>query len=952
MKISSDPKTRVTAPEHVCSIYRHSEEQLSYLIPFLRDGLERGERCLYIAENMRKLAPVLAALNHAGVPARAALRSRALTLVTDSWSRFQDVHFDLRSARSLWREQKANALASGHTGLRAAIEMDWIMRTGAAAENRIGFERRIDYALAETACTALCQYDLQGCTPDIILGALRAHPLVCSHYMPCENFYFVPQDDFTLGAYAGREVERRLHNLRERGRTVRDFNLFRTLIDRSNDAIEVVDPDTLRFLDVNKKACAELGYERDELLALSVFDIDPVITVDSAAKTQNKLRSVGIAVFESVRRRKDGSTFPVEVNLQHVELDRNYIVNVVRNITDRKRMTAALREREDHYRELVEHSTDLICTHDLDGRMLSVNQAAVRILGYSRDEILNTPMPELMPPEWRHQFDEYIATIRRDGVAHGLLAVLTKSGERRIWEYHNTLRPEGVAKAIVRGIAHDVTEQKRAEKALRASEEKFYKAFRSNPVNMAIVSRAERRIFDVNECFERETGIPRIQAIGHTNLELGLYTGSDQDAIVRLLEIKDRVKNQEVELHSRCGEVRTCLYSAEPIEISGIEYLLVTCRDITDRKAAENNLRLSEEKFAKAFRASPEMMSIVSIDEGLFIEVNEAFERQLGYSREEIIGHTDRELNLWVNLGQRNALRKHTRSTGCIRNQEVEFRTRFGTVRTVLVSTETIELEGRACLVVVGQDVTALKHTEHQLREVTGRVMALQDEERRRIARELHDSTAQQLTGIHMNLGNIKRAVKHSDPRTFRTVQECQQMAEQCAREIRTLSYLLHPPLLEEFGLAMALQGYIQGFSKRSGLEIHLQVDPTLARLRFSPELETTLFRIVQESLTNINRHSGSAGASVYLNQGDGRLFLAIRDHGRGIDPAILAAISKGDSSSLGVGLPGMRERVRQLGGHFHLDSGALGTSVLVDFPLTDSSARRVARELATSEPK
>jgi len=281
---------------------------------------------------------------------------------------------------------------------------------------------------------------------------------------------------------------------------------------------------------------------------------------------------------------------------------------------------------------------------------------------------------------------------------------------------------------------------------------------------MAIVTRVERRIFDVNECFARETGVPRVQAIGHTIVELGMSTEADRDAVRHLIEIKGRVRNQEVELHSRCGEVRTCLCSAEPIEIAGIEYLLVTCRDITDRKIAEKNLSLSEEKFPKAFRATPEML-IVSIDEGRFIEVNEAFERQLGYSREEIIGHTDHELNLWLNVEQQNVLSKYMRSAGRIRDQEVEFRSRFGALRTVLVSTETIELEGRACLVVVGQDITALKHTEHQLREVTGRPMALQDEERCRIARELHDSTAQQLTGIHMNVGNIKRAVRHLDPK-------------------------------------------------------------------------------------------------------------------------------------------------------------------------------------------
>jgi PAS domain S-box-containing protein len=945
MKTLLEAKQRLPTSEHFCSIYREPSEQLASLIPFLRTGLERGERCLYIAENNHKFARVVAALNNAGLAGDAAVRSRALILSSDLWSRFQDVQFDLPAVISLWKSLRANAFAAGHTGMRAAIEMNWIVLSGAASENWMGFERRLTIALAETGCVALCQYDQQQCAPSIVLGAIRSHPMVVSCGTPCENFYFVPPEDFAVSNFTGHEVERRLRNLRDREQTVRDLKLFRTLIDRSNDAIEVVDPETLLFLDVNEKACVELGYSRDELLKLSVFDIDSSMTADSVANIQNELRRVGVAVIESVHRRKDGSTFPVEVNLRRVDLDRSYVVNVTRNIADRKRMIAALREREDHYRDLVEHSSDLICTHDLDGRILSVNEAATRILGYTREEVLNTPMPHMIPPEWRQKFDDYINKIRRDGVADGLLAVLTKSGERRIWEYHNTLRTEGIANPIVRGIAHDVTDQKRAEQALRASEEKFSKAFRSNPVNMAIVSRTERRIIDVNECFERETGIPRAQAIGHNALELGLYTVLERDAISRAIDNRGRIRNHEVELHSRCGESRTGLYSAEPIEIGGVECLLVACRDITERKVAEKKLQLSEEKFAKAFRASPEMMLIVSLDDGRFIEVNGAFERQLGYSREEIIGHTEQELNLWLDSGQRNVLRQRMLTAGHIRDEEVQFRARSGGLLTVLVSTETIELEGQRCLLAVGQDITALKRTENQLREITGRVMASQEEERRRIARELHDSTAQQLTGIRMTLGTVKRSVRRLSPKALQAVAECQELAEQCAREIRTLSYLLHPPLLDEFGLLMALRGYIEGFGKRSGLRVTLEADQRLEQSRFPPDLETTLFRIVQEGLTNVNHHSGSFSASVCLKQTGEELFLSIRDHGHGIDPAIMAATRRGDTSSLGVGLPGMRERVRQLGGDFQLESGTAGTSILVVFPLKGSGARFAPQE-------
>jgi PAS domain S-box-containing protein len=120
----------------------------------------------------------------------------------------------------------------------------------------------------------------------------------------------------------------------------------------------------------------------------------------------------------------------------------------------------ALRENEDWYQDLVEHSHDLLCVHDLAGRLLSVNPAPARLLGYSVEEILQIPMRELIAPEFRDQFDAYLEQIEREGESRGLLAVMARSGERRIWEYHNTLRREGVPEPIVRGTAHDVTEQR------------------------------------------------------------------------------------------------------------------------------------------------------------------------------------------------------------------------------------------------------------------------------------------------------------------------------------------------------------------------------------------------------------------------------------------------------------------------------------------------------------
>src|SRR6266478_3047249 len=157
------------------------------------------------------------------------------------------------------------------------------------------------------------------------------------------------------------------------------------------------------------------------------------------------------------------------------------LVGTAQEITARKEMEIVLRESEDRYRDLVEHSTDLICTHDLEGCLLSVNELPAKLLGYSREELLNKPMRDFLLPEARSQFDQSLSEIQKEGFVKGVMVVLTKTGERRIWEYHNTLRTHGVTAPIVRGIAHDVTDQRRVEKALRLSEEKFSKAFRCSP---------------------------------------------------------------------------------------------------------------------------------------------------------------------------------------------------------------------------------------------------------------------------------------------------------------------------------------------------------------------------------------------------------------------------------------------------------------------------------------
>jgi PAS domain S-box-containing protein len=226
-------------------------------------------------------------------------------------------------------------------------------------------------------------------------------------------------------------------------------------------------------------------------------------------------------------------------------------------------------------------------------------------------------------------------------------------------------------------------------------------------------------------------------------------------------------------------------------------------------------------------------------------------------------------------------------------------------------------------------DRTERKRVEAALHQLSGRLLELQDDERRRIARELHDTTAQNLAVLSMNLHSVQQKVAETKPREALT--ESLALAERCSQEIRTLSYLLHPPLLDELGLASALRSYTAGYTQRTGIQTELKMDE-IGRL--PRDVEITLFRIVQEALTNVHRHSGSARAEIRIIRDPREVRLHVTDFGRGVPPEALDLISEG--ASLGVGIAGMRERARQLGGTLKVASSSSGTTITVILPLRD----------------
>lgn len=390
-------------------------------------------------------------------------------------------------------------------------------------------------------------------------------------------------------------------------------------------------------------------------------------------------------------------------------------------------------------------------------------------------------------------------------------------------------------------------------------------------------------------------------------------------------------------LHTRANGSRVSVstrWVAERDACGNLLSVLETNRDISGMMRAQE----TQNRLAAIVESSED--AIVSKDlDGIITSWNKAAERIFGYSAEEALG---RHITLIIphdRLDEENDILARLRRGERVEHFETVRQRKNGTQFDVSATISPIK-DGHGRVIgasKVARDITDRKETERALREaeLSGRLLQLQDEERRRVARELHDGAGQLLAALSMNNSTVAEERAKLSPETARRVEENRSLIDQAISEIRTVSYLLHPPLLDEVGLKSALSEYVHGFGERSRICVSLDFPRDLERLPHVVEL--SLFRIVQECLTNIHRHSGSATARVRLSRVPGEIQLEVADEGRGIDPEIQEKFFAGRST--GVGLHGMRERVRQIGGALQIHSNGKGTSIQVFMPVREPAS-------------
>jgi PAS domain S-box-containing protein len=266
-------------------------------------------------------------------------------------------------------------------------------------------------------------------------------------------------------------------------------------------------------------------------------------------------------------------------------------------------------------------------------------------------------------------------------------------------------------------LNQEIAERKRVEEALRESEERFSKAFHASPDMMAIVNLKDGKYVEVNDSFVLFTGYTREELVGHSNDEFDMWVDpQERDRMTRLLGERGRIRHEEYHFRTKSREIRTWLCSADIINIGGEPFMLAVATDISERKRIEEALRESEERFSKAFHASPGSISISRLSDGIFVEVNESFLRDKGYTREEVIGRSSLELEIWEDQEQHDRILRMLKEQGRVRNEPSQFRTKSGEIRKGYLSAELVSLGNEPCIIVLNTDVTQQQQAEEQVR--------------------------------------------------------------------------------------------------------------------------------------------------------------------------------------------------------------------------------------------
>ncbi len=618
--------------------------------------------------------------------------------------------------------------------------------------------------------------------------------------------------------------------------------------------------------------------------------------------------------------------------------DLAYGVQALRTRTERAQATEALRQSEERFREMAENIREVLWLVDpTRTKVLYVSPRFESVWGRSAETIYDQGRGWLdaIHPEDRGRVRSALGgELPQQQFEIEFRVVWMDGSVRWVRDRSFPIRNDNGQTERIVGISEDITERRLADEALLESEERYRQLFNEMNVGCALLQvicnaqgmPCDAVFVDVNPAFERIIGRAK-EAVAEERVS-DVFPQVQSVWIVRLGQVALTGASVHFEGYSEAFQKYFDVTAFRPRP----SHFAIVFADITERKQAEQRLEEAERKYHSIFENAMEGIFQVRED-GSLLTANPAMARILGYGTTQKFMEEVRNLEqrLYIEPGNPSGFIPLLKQEGTISDFEAQMRREDGTLIWVMGSAYAIRDDEGKILYYEGtlRDVTEHKRAEEVLRRLSSQLLHAQDDERRRIARELHDSTGQYLSALSMNLSWMNQPPLELDSKVRLVVKESIDLVKRALSEIRNFSYLLHPPVLDEYGLCAALRWYVQGFSQRSGIKVDLDAPLDLPRL--PSQVETALFRVVQECLTNVHRHSGSTWARISLRQKSGALSLEIADEGHGI--------SEGDKlreggEKVGVGIAGIRARMRELGGRLEIRSDAHGTLVRASLPL------------------
>ena len=710
---------------------------------------------------------------------------------------------------------------------------------------------------------------------------------------------------------------------------------YRVFFENSMDAILLTSPDGTIF-SANPAACKLFEWSEEEICRLGKNGV--VDATDPHLEVALKIRATtGRYYGELILIKKSGEKFPAEISTSIFPSDdRGQLTTmIIRDITECKGMEVALKQAHDWQQKIFEGSLDAIFISDENSCLVAVNNAACKLTGYSKEQLLKMRIPDLHDDQDLNAYRKYHDRIFKGEKILSEAKIMRRDGIKVDSEFNNS-RMSISGKYYMHTTVRDITDRKRTETALKESEARFRSLFDNSLMGISVAS-PDGSLLQANLAYARMYGYENSETMlaEVSNIRVLFANPEERKEILQILVRYSFMKAREVEVVRRDGSHFFVLVSACEIrdDHGKLLYNLATHIDLTERRESEDNVRNASLYARNLIEASLDPLVTIS-KEGKITDVNFATEQITGIKRKKLIG-TD-FADYFTKPDNARKGYKTVFSKGVVKNYPLTIRHTNGNkidilYNATLFKNESGEVQG---VFAAAHDITDRKKMEVELRKskellekLNQHLVEVREKERNQIALNLHDDLGQKLTGINLDIAWLKSRIGVQSKTVKEKFEEMSSLIKQTIESIKETSSLLRPAILFELGLVPAINSHLTNFEKQTGIKCYFYFKEE--EFLLEDRLSLIIYRILQESFTNIARHSGASTAKVTLRILNNKVEMIINDDGKGIEKDKVDSLKS-------MGIAGIKERVKSVQGKitFSGESGT-GTRIKVIIPLT-----------------